>query len=81
MSFETLMNNNCGTVVIKHQWSKILQTEDILNLRQNVKQWKLQSNGHLTNQMTSRTIVLINPYEVYLLDMEDVSANGFPLVS
>ena len=48
------MENIWIKVVLKYQNSTIIQRKDIANLVPKVaKQWKLQSNGHLTNMFNT----------------------------
>ena len=49
----TMMKNTCVTVtvtvVLKYQSCNLIQTKDIeISMPKVTKQWKLQSNGHLT---------------------------------
>ena len=53
------MKNTCITIVLKFHSSNTLQRKDIVHLLSKVaKQWKLQSNGHLTYHTWGK-------YEIY----------------
>ena len=52
-----MMKNTYVKVVTKFQGSTMLQRKDILNLIKDVaKQWKLRSNGHLTDQVQGHLV-------------------------